>query len=183
MVARKGGLLYSEGVGKPRHSEFQRPISSKATWRSGYAPVCKTGYAGSIPAVASSRLSSAELRPRRAASPILRRFEKGQAGPGIIAKLKVANLARRRSFVYALSVTACRASFPGSSVVEQPAVNRLVAGSNPARGAKSQFLPNWACCRTQLAWRWPSFLPTGQMVVANQQATPRPSRCSSKPQN
>ncbi len=28
-------------------------------------------------------------------------------------------------------------AFPGSSVVEQPAVNRLVAGSNPARGAKS----------------------------------------------
>jgi hypothetical protein len=27
-------------------------------------------------------------------------------------------------------------SFPGSSAVEQPAVNRLVAGSNPARGAK-----------------------------------------------
>jgi hypothetical protein len=27
--------------------------------------------------------------------------------------------------------------FPGSSAVEQPAVNRLVAGSNPARGAKS----------------------------------------------
>jgi glycine/serine hydroxymethyltransferase len=29
------------------------------------------------------------------------------------------------------------ASFPGSSAVEQPAVNRLVAGSNPARGAKT----------------------------------------------
>src|SRR5579859_5512280 len=29
------------------------------------------------------------------------------------------------------------APFPGSSVVEQPAVNRLVAGSNPARGATS----------------------------------------------
>src|SRR5689334_1490843 len=28
-----------------------------------------------------------------------------------------------------------RRLFPGSSVVEQPAVNRLVAGSNPARGA------------------------------------------------
>jgi hypothetical protein len=28
------------------------------------------------------------------------------------------------------------ALFPGSSAVEQPAVNRLVAGSNPARGAK-----------------------------------------------
>ena len=27
--------------------------------------------------------------------------------------------------------------FPGSSVVEQPAVNRLVAGSNPARGANN----------------------------------------------
>jgi hypothetical protein len=32
-------------------------------------------------------------------------------------------------------------SFPGSSVVEQPAVNRLVAGSNPARGATFQALP------------------------------------------
>jgi hypothetical protein len=29
--------------------------------------------------------------------------------------------------------------FPGSSVVEQPAVNRLVAGSNPARGANHSF--------------------------------------------
>src|SRR5262249_5366247 len=32
-----------------------------------------------------------------------------------------------------------RAPFPGSSVVEQPAVNRLVAGSNPARGASSKI--------------------------------------------
>ena len=30
------------------------------------------------------------------------------------------------------------APFPGSSAVEQPAVNRLVAGSNPARGATFQ---------------------------------------------
>jgi hypothetical protein len=37
---------------------------------------------------------------------------------------------------------ACAAVVPGSSAVEQPAVNRLVAGSNPARGAK--LLP---CCR------------------------------------
>jgi hypothetical protein len=28
---------------------------------------------------------------------------------------------------------------PGSSAVEQPAVNRLVAGSNPARGANTKF--------------------------------------------
>jgi hypothetical protein len=33
--------------------------------------------------------------------------------------------------------------FPGSSAVEQPAVNRLVAGSNPARGAKQiKYLAN-----------------------------------------
>ena len=31
------------------------------------------------------------------------------------------------------------ALLPGSSVVEQPAVNRLVAGSNPARGAISFY--------------------------------------------
>ena len=49
-----------------------------------------------------------------------------------------------------------RRLFPGSSVVEQPAVNRLVAGSNPARGAKSQFLPNWGRSRPQLARRWRS---------------------------
>jgi hypothetical protein len=36
--------------------------------------------------------------------------------------------AARRETLFAL--------FLGSSVVEQPAVNRLVAGSNPARGAK-----------------------------------------------
>ena len=33
--------------------------------------------------------------------------------------------------------------FPGSSVVEQPAVNRLVAGSNPARGAKQNSKSCW----------------------------------------
>src|SRR3978361_1800716 len=35
----------------------------------------------------------------------------------------------------------CFALFLGSSVVEQPAVNRLVAGSNPARGATPHALP------------------------------------------
>ena len=38
-------------------------------------------------------------------------------------------LCNRRQLCYS------RPAFPGSSVVEQPAVNRLVAGSNPARGA------------------------------------------------
>ena len=40
----------------------------------------------------------------------------------------------RTALLYAAR-EACFGSFPGSSVVEQPAVNRLVAGSNPARGA------------------------------------------------
>jgi hypothetical protein len=39
-------------------------------------------------------------------------------------------------FVIARTSHPLIAMFPGSSVVEQPAVNRLVAGSNPARGAK-----------------------------------------------
>ena len=42
-------------------------------------------------------------------------------------------LCKTPAFCYSRSPFA--AAFPGSSVVEQPAVNRLVAGSNPARGA------------------------------------------------
>jgi hypothetical protein len=42
-------------------------------------------------------------------------------------------LGKARPLCYTRSLLA---PFPGSSVVEQPAVNRLVAGSNPARGAK-----------------------------------------------
>ena len=46
------------------------------------------------------------------------------------------------------------AVFPGSSAVEQPAVNRLVAGSNPARGAKLfQLLRPNPSTRTKLAFR------------------------------
>ncbi len=41
----------------------------------------------------------------------------------------------RAALLYAVTLV----PFPGSSVVEQPAVNRLVAGSNPARGAKRVF--------------------------------------------
>jgi hypothetical protein len=52
----------------------------------------------------------------------------------------VVPLSNRRSLCY--SNGACAMGFrrfPGSSVVEQPAVNRLVAGSNPARGANTPF--------------------------------------------
>ena len=47
----------------------------------------------------------------------------------------------RRGFVIGNRVGARAAVFPGSSAVEQPAVNRLVAGSNPARGAKISAFP------------------------------------------
>src|SRR5262249_11463196 len=46
---------------------------------------------------------------------------------------------------------------PGSSAVEQPAVNRLVAGSNPARGAKlgqgfaAKFARGWPSVKSHLA--------------------------------
>src|SRR5215467_12279617 len=45
-------------------------------------------------------------------------------------------LGKTRSLCYVRGLLL--APFPGSSVVEQPAVNRLVAGSNPARGAKQK---------------------------------------------
>ena len=46
------------------------------------------------------------------------------------------------------------ASFPGSSAVEQPAVNRLVAGSNPARGAnKISVLRQSAARNLKPKWR------------------------------
>ena len=46
------------------------------------------------------------------------RFVAFKAGPALLYALRARKLL-----------------FPGSSAVEQPAVNRLVAGSNPARGA------------------------------------------------
>ena len=44
------------------------------------------------------------------------------------------------ALLYANALARAAAMFPGSSVVEQPAVNRLVAGSNPARGAKINLI-------------------------------------------
>ena len=45
-------------------------------------------------------------------------------------------LSKRGRLCYMRTFIAPSRLFPGSSAVEQPAVNRLVAGSNPARGAK-----------------------------------------------
>ncbi len=75
---------------------------------------------------------------------------------GSASQPRLANVARRSlgedglRFRWAISFTLCKGGrlcyrrgaeastvFPGSSVVEQPAVNRLVAGSNPAPGANN----------------------------------------------
>ena len=52
-VAALGALLYSEPIKRPADT-LSRNCALKATWRSGYATVCKTVYPGSIPGVASN---------------------------------------------------------------------------------------------------------------------------------
>src|ERR1700733_9861186 len=64
----------------------------------------------------------------RGLQPSLARRVKGWSGRALRAFIAGPAL------LYALAAQR-GAVFPGSSVVEQPAVNRLVAGSNPARGA------------------------------------------------
>jgi hypothetical protein len=111
------------GVGK--RTVIATPAT--ATWRSGYAAVCKTAYPGSIPGVASkSSLPVLLIRVPLAAF-------KGGASL-LYARARAANLPSPL-----VGRAGWASSFPGSSAVEQPAVNRLVAGSNPARGAKSHF--------------------------------------------
>src|SRR5262249_45174634 len=89
----------------------------------------------------------------------------------------------RCGFVIATRLHASAVVFPGSSVVEQPAGNRLVAGSNPARGAKSHFWSNHAVHRAPPAPRWRWFLLTDQMVGARLYSALRPSMSSSKLEN
>src|SRR5262245_7442545 len=89
-------------------------------------------------------------------------------------------LCKARSLCY--SRTLARV-VPGSSAVEQPAVNRLVAGSNPARGAKSHFWSNCAVHRVLLAPRWRWFPTTDQTVGVRLQSALRPSMSSSKLEN
>jgi hypothetical protein len=73
----------------------------------------------------------------------LPRFNSGRGlQPSLLRSFGSANQTKacfqsRHGFVIGKRIRARAAAlFPGSSVVEQPAVNRLVAGSNPARGAK-----------------------------------------------
>ena len=111
-----------------------------ATWRSGYAAVCKTVYPGSIPGVASSFRCRAVSAWRPIPGRPLRHRAEGRPGeaaghPGT-GKLALSALLKPVRLCYSNELAASAAVFPGSSAVEQPAVNRLVAGSNPARGAK-----------------------------------------------
>jgi hypothetical protein len=77
----------------------------------------------------------------------LRKYRKGPGGPGGESApassrkaVTITPLGKPEPLCYR------RLMVPGSSAVEQPAVNRLVAGSNPARGAKQikylgRFIP------------------------------------------
>jgi hypothetical protein len=63
-VARSDSLLYSRPWRSVRRMVISHPVSAlrRATWRSGYATVCKTVYPGSIPGVASTINQSVKRR-------------------------------------------------------------------------------------------------------------------------
>src|SRR5258707_5885518 len=85
------------------------PAPCAAWWQSGYAADCKSAYAGSIPAQASTVLW-------------------GLAWPERLCQ----NTAPRDGIAAPV-----RFLIRSSSAVEQAAVNRRVGGSNPSSGAKS----------------------------------------------
>jgi hypothetical protein len=75
----------------------------------------------------------------------LPRFNSGRGLQHFLSGTPSASVVRfrfqsRSGFVIGNGACAKLGKFPGSSVVEQPAVNRLVAGSNPARGANTYSL-------------------------------------------
>ena len=84
---------------------------------------CKAAYPGPIAAWPPKALRST---PRT----------RTDRGTGNVNSVRHAAFKAGAALLYATAITRAAALFPGSSVVEQPAVNRLVAGSNPARGAK-----------------------------------------------
>jgi hypothetical protein len=79
-----------------------------------------------------------------------------------LEKLRKAALQSRKGFAIGSHVHTSRL-FPGSSVVEQPAVNRLVAGSNPARGAT--FISQISCSRYRGLKRPAKRCPAGYRKV------------------
>jgi hypothetical protein len=68
-VARQDSLLYIAGTDEARvNGYFLSSALRRATWRSGYATVCKTVYPGSIPGVASKSINWSGQAPRRQTS-------------------------------------------------------------------------------------------------------------------
>jgi hypothetical protein len=119
-------------------------------------------HAGSIPAVASNlrAYSTSVGKPafvsRRLPAEALAKagcIDSGRSGGLQLRQMRAfgahgSELSRLCKAVGLCYEAPCRSTglFPGSSVVEQPAVNRLVAGSNPARGAKpDQSLISFDC--------------------------------------
>jgi hypothetical protein len=130
MTARPAAVLdtlFREGllprvVGERRVLYSHPPDGHVAEW-------LRNGLQNRVPRFNSGRGLQSNLFTGRAFVPWFRASAKiGERAPEC--------LAIRSGFCYRPFVITNVAPFPGSSVVEQPAVNRLVAGSNPARGAK-----------------------------------------------
>jgi hypothetical protein len=104
------------------------------------------GIAGHIPRWrAASRFDAAgeTVGPLQGQASLQNRVPRFNSGRGLHSparllpgKFRSLRLSKPDQLCYTRTRTREALLFPGSSAVEQPAVNRLVAGSNPARGAK-----------------------------------------------
>ncbi len=132
-------------VAVPRDAPRRRPIGpgrrraprrfSSGGIRPAVAGPTADGAAIQATARRSARTHERAGRPADPVPSLLYRARAGHLRPALPSPGKkcICRLASRKGVCYRHRTS--RALFPGSSVVEQPAVNRLVAGSNPARGA------------------------------------------------
>lgn len=126
------GIAYN----RPPHDRtavLTKPTSAGAGWQSGYAEDCKSSDVGSIPASASKTRRSRDWlketkKSLEADFPTLYK-----ASPAPDGDVKTASGREKLKGIQRDTTSL----FPGSSVVEQAAVNRLVGGSNPSLGAIS----------------------------------------------
>ena len=98
----------------------------------------RSGLQNRLPRFNSGRGLQAFAAPQlRPGKPLIRGCRAvALAKAGVTGFIGASCFQSRRGFVIGNRAYAeWASSFPGSSAVEQPAVNRLVAGSNPARGA------------------------------------------------
>ena len=125
----------------------QRPGGKQSNLPHRHTPLSEPRPSDIDAAVGHRRQAAAMLRGHVAEwlrSGLQNRLPRFNSGRGLQSSLHRSRLGKpdescfqsRRGFVIGKRIRARAAAlFPGSSVVEQPAVNRLVAGSNPARGA------------------------------------------------